>query len=68
MADWKRLTAESGVHVDVNMDQVAYMVRSDRAKSTSIYLAVTKDKALGVVSVKETPDEIHRARLVISAG
>jgi hypothetical protein len=57
MADWKRLNLLSGATIDVNMDHVIYMKRTDK-NTTSLYFASTEQEAT-VLEVKETLDEIH---------
>ena len=57
MADWKRLNLLSGATVDVNMDHVIYMKRTDM-NSTSLYFVSDETVAM-VLEVKETLDEIH---------
>jgi hypothetical protein len=60
MADWKRLTDTSGNEVDVNLDNVAYIIRY--GDYTSITFSAGHGLGSISVSVKETPDEIHMAK------
>lgn len=80
MAAWKRLTQHFGSPVDVNMDQVAYMRRINvvvdydktRADLTEIIFVVDREplpstvtgRASGILHVKETPDEIHKLKMI----
>ena len=65
MAHWKRLTRNSdGVPIDVNMENVAYLVRYNDA--TQIGFPAFQGEHRIVVAVKETPDEIHGMLKVFS--
>jgi uncharacterized protein YlzI (FlbEa/FlbD family) len=55
MALWKRLTGVNGEQVDVNMDQVCYMLRQPH--ETTIHFV--SDAAY---MVKEKADDIHMAK------
>jgi len=56
MATWKRLTGQNGQQIDVNMDQVCYMVRG--TGETTMYFAGGDM----VRRVQETLDDIRLAR------
>jgi hypothetical protein len=66
MAHWKRLTGGDGRPCDVNLDTVAYMVQYE--KNTTLFFVggrSSEGRSL-LISVKETPDEIHQAAAVPS--
>jgi len=65
MTTWKRLVFD-GTPVDVNMDCVAYMVRYQGEAYTSLHFVGGRRSESGsmVVSVNETPDQIHRTHLI----
>ena len=60
MATWKRLTEKDGNHVDVNMEQVAFMRRFDDV--TLLHFGTMDGAKLMLVQVKETSEEIHMAK------
>jgi hypothetical protein len=63
MAVWKRLIDAEGRQVDVNMEQVCFMV--DHRDYTSIYFAGNGEDLS--IDVKQRLDEIHRAAPLRSA-
>jgi hypothetical protein len=70
VAIWKRLTrhgSDDGGFVDVNIDAVVYMEHAD--EYTTLRFAVVGAEAgrLHRVRVTETPDEIHKAKPLLSS-
>ena len=59
MPVWKRLTTVSGEPIDVNLDQVCFMVQHDDC--TSLHFPAAKADAFKVRRVKEKMEEIHMA-------
>jgi hypothetical protein len=60
MNNWKRLTDASGNEIDINFDHVVY-VQKILDSYTDIMLVTGK-----ALQVKEEPEEVHRAQLVIT--
>ena len=60
MANWKRLTDSDGVSVDVNLDNIAYIRRSPADEVTTLFF-ISITSATTYLTVKETPDQIHKA-------
>ena len=60
MATWKRLTASSGGQIDVNMDQVCFIVQHT-SYATLCFSGGRENKFLER-RVKETADAIHKAK------
>jgi len=58
MATWKRLTELNGAHVDVNMDQVAYLRKITTSPTDVVFAAAKADRWL-TLQVKESPEEIQ---------
>ena len=65
MAVRKRLTREDGNQVDMDIDHVAYMQRTDN-RTTRLFLAGALVDRGAVLLVRETPDQIHSAALIPS--
>ncbi len=58
MAHWKRLTNLDSRKVDVNLENAAYMIGYD--DHTAIFFAAGISDNFLVITVKETPHEIHQ--------
>ena len=62
MGNWKRLhRSGENEEVDVNLDNVIYLQAF--TKYTILYFAVPIGERLHTLYVKETPNEIHLAKL-----
>jgi hypothetical protein len=61
MATWKRLTrdAPEGT-IDVNMEKVALIEREKNRSYTLLIFNFAREDSLYTMTLKETPDEIHR--------
>jgi hypothetical protein len=58
MAIWKRLTEVDGGSVDVNLDQVAYLKRTENVSRIYFVGGETDQGRSLTVAEKETPDDI----------
>ena len=62
MAHWKRLTEVDNISIDVNMDAVAYMRGLDIYTEITFVGGISDERRVLAISVKEKPDQIHRAQ------
>jgi hypothetical protein len=70
VATWKRLTrhgSDDGGLVDVNIDAVVYIEHADQYTTLRFAVLGAEAGRLHRVRVKETPDEIHMAKPLLSS-
>jgi hypothetical protein len=61
MATWKRLTGDAPEGpLDINMEKVALIEREKGRSYTMLIFDFTREDGIYTMTVKETPDEIHR--------
>jgi hypothetical protein len=61
MATWKRLTNSENNKIDINMDNVTYMLRDKDDYATILYLVSSDPNHL---VIKETIEEIHKQKVM----